>query len=265
MSQINQTYVTVLSSDGYLPGVLALARNIRETCGFPLLVLTSRDLAPGTCEQLRRRGIPYVHAADIEAPEEMLNATREHSWYKHWAKSLFKLRIFDLVEYDKIVFVDCDMMLLEPVDEVFEYPDLSAVIAGGAYPGNENWTDLNSGFMAIVPRAGLSDSIAATIPEVAAEKAIFGDQDLMQAYFTDWRQESSLHMPGGYNVFFDHYQFYAKRCPVKAVHFIGSKKPWMMNTFQIARAYLKCLVKGNRMGIPVLRRYLKLLKEVGSD
>ena len=262
---MNQTYVTVLSTDDYLPGVLALARNIGETCSFPLLVLASRALSEGTIEEMRRRDIPFVRADDIEAPEGTLRATQEHSWYKHWASSLFKLRIFDLVEYDKIVFVDCDIMLLDTVDEVFDFPDMSAVIAGGAYPGNEGWVDLNSGFMAIVPREGLSKKIAALIPDVAAQKAIFGDQDLIQAYFTNWRQDQELHMPGGYNVYFDHYQFYLERGPVKAVHFIGRRKPWMMNAYYIAREYLKCLLKGNRKGIPVLRRYLRLVSDVRSS
>ena len=261
---MKKTYVTVLSSDNYLPGVLALTRNIGEFCRFPLLVLASQDLSAGTYAQLDRRKIPYVHAADIDVPEELLAATQEHSWYRHWAKSLFKLRIFDLVEYDKIVFVDCDMMLLDSVDEVFDFPDVSAVIAGGDYPGNEGWVDLNSGFLAIVPREGLSERIAALIPQVAAEKAIFGDQDLMQAYFTGWRDNTALHMDGGYNVYFEHYQFYLKKGPVKVVHFIGRRKPWMMGAHYIMRETAKCLLKGNQKGIPILRRYLRLLKEASA-
>jgi len=142
---------------------------------------------------------------------------------------------------------------------------MSAVVAGGDYPGNEGWLDLSSGFMVIVPREGLSERIAALVPDVAAKKQVFGDQDLIQAYFADWRQDMGLHLAGGYNVYFDHYQFYLERGPVKAVHFIGRRKPWTMNAYHIARECVKCLVKGNREGIPVLRRYLRLVRDARGD
>ena len=262
---MKQTYVTAISTDDYLPGVLALAKNVSETCRHPLVVMTSRSLREGTYAELSRRNIPYVQVDDIEPPYELLQATLEDAWFSHWAKSFLKLRIFDLVEFDKIVFIDCDMILMDSVDEVFELPDMSATVGGKSFPGHGHLVDLNSGFLVISPREGLSESIIATIPEVAANKGVFGDQDVMQEYFSDWKNNKELLLPGGYNVWFSHYQFYLKNEFVKVVHFIGKKKPWMMNTYDILREYLKCLVKGNAKGITVLRRYRKLLKEVSCE
>ena len=259
---MKRTYVTAISTDDYLPGVLALEKNIRETCSFPLLVILPGDLKDETYAELHRRNISFMKVDDIETPGELLQATKEHAWFAHWANSLIKLRIFDLVEYGKIVFVDCDMMLMDCVDEVFELPDMSAVIGGKSYPGNEHFVDLNSGFMVVTPAEGKSKSIAAIIPEVAAEKKIFGDQDVFQAYFADWKHKTELHMPGGYNVWFTHYQYYLENEFVKIVHFVGKKKPWMMNSYDISREYIKCVFKKNIKGISVLRKYRKLLKEV---
>jgi len=260
----NQAYVTVLSTDEYLPGVLALNKNINELCSFPLLVLTSGMLDAATYASLEHRNIRFVKVDDVDIPAELMQATKEHSWYSHWVKSFLKLRVFDLPGHDKIVAIDCDMMLMESIDEIFALPDMSAVIAGRSYPGNEHWGDLNSGLMVIVPREGYSGQIAAVIPEVEAAKIIFGDQDLIQAFFSGWRENVELHMPEGYNVYFNHYQHYRKIETVKVVHFVGREKPWMMSIAEICREYVKCLVKGNIAGIPVLRKYLKLLKE-GSD
>ena len=262
---MKKAYVTAISTDSYLPGVLALDKNIRDTCKYPLVVLVPHDLSEESYEKMRRLNIKFVQADHIETPKELMRATEEHDWFAHWAKSLFKLRIFDLVEYDKIVFVDCDMMLMESVDEVFDLPDISATIGAKDYPGNEHFEDLSSGFMVIEPKKGLSDNMALLIPEVAAKKNIFGDQDIMQAYFTDWKEKKELVLPDKYNVWFPHYQFYAKRERVKGVHFLGRKKPWMMNNCDVLREYLRCLFKGNRKGIAVLRKYRKLLKEVGSN
>ena len=255
------SYVTVLSSDNYLPGVLALDINVREKCSYPLLVVTPKDLLAQTYAELECRNISYIQSDDIPAPAEALRATTEHAWYRHWVKSLFKLRIYDLIEYEKIVFIDCDMMLLESIDGAFDYPDGSAVVAGAEYPGNAHWVDLNSGFMVITPKAGLSADITALIPDVAQKKPIFGDQDLIQAFFFDWKHNNALHMPGGYNVYFDHYQFYKYIGNIKTVHFIGNKKPWMMGFFARCKVYLKCLLKKNIKGIPIFIAYRKLLRE----
>jgi len=261
---MKRTYVTVISTDNYLPGVLALERNIREVCSYPLIVMLPQGLNEKTYMELSHRNIPFIFADDIEAPKEMLHATEEHSWFGHWAKTFFKLRIFDLTEYEKIVFVDCDMILLESIDGLFELPHMSATIGGKSYPGNEHFSELNSGILTIVPEEGLSGKIAAFIPEVAKNKSVFGDQDVMQAYFKDWAQNPELIMSEWYNVFFSHYHYYSKKKPVKGVHFIGRKKPWMMNKFDVLREYVRCLIKGNAKGITILRKYRKLLKEVSA-
>jgi len=255
------SYVTVLSSDNYLPGVLALDKNVREKCFYPLLVVTPKNLDPNTYAELERRGISYIQADDIAAPAEALRATTEHAWYRHWVKSFFKLRVYDLTQYDKIVFIDCDMMLLTSIDDAFDYPDGAAVVAGAEFPGSAHWVELNSGLMVITPKAGLSTRIAALIPDVARKKTIFGDQDLIQAFFSDWKNNNTLHMPGGYNVYFEHYQFYKNIGSVKAVHFIGNKKPWMMGFFALCKVYAKCLLKKNIKGIPIFIAYRKLLRE----
>ena len=262
---MKQVYVTAISTDSYLPGALALDKNIRDTCSYPLLVLVPPDLSEESYEKMRRRNVNFVIAEHIKAPEEVLRATNEHIWFAHWAKSLFKLRIFDLVEYDKIVFVDCDMMLLESVDEVFDLPNMSATIGAKSYPGNEEFVDFSSGFMVIEPRAGIAESMVALIPEVAAKKSVFGDQDVMQAYFSDWKENTEFILPETYNVWFPHYQFYAKKEPVKGVHFLGKKKPWMMSTYEALREYLKCLLKDNRMGMAVLYKYRRLVKETSGE
>ena len=260
---MKRAYVTVISTDEYLPGVLALAARIKKLCRYPLLVIASRNLSEVVYAKMRGHNIPYVAVDDIDVSDGLLRATREDAWFAHWAKSLLKLRIFELTEYEKIVYIDSDIMLIDSVDEVFELPDMSATIGGKSYPGNEHLVDLNSGFLVVVPREGLSDRLSALIPEVAAKKHVFSDQDVMQAYFSGWKQNVELLLPGGYNVWFSHYQFYLKNEFVKAVHFIGIKKPWMMNIFDVIKEYAKCLIKGNAKGIAVFYEYRKLLKKVG--
>lgn len=275
---INESFVTALSSDDYLPGVLVLGKTIRETCVHSLFVLASRGLAAATYETLQRSGIPYCTADDIvvnttddvvintadDVPASSAQRLSCDPVYSHWPNTLFKLRVFEQTQFDKIVFIDSDIMVLESLDDLFELSDMSAAIAGKSYPGNGDWRELNSGVLVIVPRGGSADRIAALAPAVAAEKQDFGDQDVLAAYLPGWPEEKHLHLPEECNVFFDHYHFYKKHGGVKAVHFIGRKKPWMLKRRDIPAQLIRCIVKGNAGGARILLRCRRYLKEVGA-
>ena len=264
MSTSRKAFVTTLNTDNYLPGVLVLDKTIRDMCSHRLFVLVSHGLEESTYEALRRRDINYGFADDIVVDPEVFADI--DSDFTHWKNTLFKLRIFELTQFDKIVFIDSDIMVIQPIDELFDRPDMSAVIAGRSYPGNEGWHDLGSGVVVLEPRDGIVEQLVDLVPAVSAEKQNFGDQDVIIKYFSDWPQNESLHLPEKYNVFFDHYGFYFKHGGVKAVHFIGKKKPWMMTRGQVfVGGFLRCIVKGNARGIGMLMRYRRYLREVGAD
>ncbi|CAI7869303.1 unnamed protein product [Closterium sp. NIES-54] len=54
-----------------------------------------------------------------------------------------KLRLWQLTEYAKLVFIDSDLLLLTSVDFLFSYPEISA-------RGNDG-SDFNSGVMVLEP------------------------------------------------------------------------------------------------------------------
>ena len=43
-----------------------------------------------------------------------------------------KLSIWELIEYDKVIFIDSDLVVLKNMDRFFVYPQLSAA-------GNDKW------------------------------------------------------------------------------------------------------------------------------
>lgn len=257
---MDEVFVTTLNTDHYLPGVLALHRSIRETCVHPLVALVSEGLSAETYETLRRNNIPFYTEPDLALPEQYAGCA-EDPLYGHWIKTIFKLRVFEQVRFRKLVYVDSDMMVMESIDDLFEREDLSAAVAGKSYPGNERFRDLNSGIMVVSPSSGLLERLMAVVPEVARAKQHFGDQDVIGACFPEWPDQEWRHLPETYNVFFRHYQYYAKDGPVKVVHFIGKVKPWMMSGGAAFVECLKCLVTGNRKGIPIFLRYRKYVKE----
>ena len=149
--------------------------------------------------------------------------------------------IFGLTQFEKIVFLDSDIYILHSLDHLFEMPHMSAMIAGKSYPGNEDWVDLTSGIMTIVPEEGLVQKLTQVIPQVLAEKGSCGDQDILQAYYTNWVNQPELNMGEKYGIIAGYASYYEKTLGYKytnvvddpksvaIMHYAGEKKPWMQH------------------------------------
>ena len=234
-----KSYVTSLSTESYLPGVFALNESLRRVeSSHPLLVLTSPGIVPAVSNKLLQAGMAVKGVpASVPVPADLKAASG------HWGHTFDKLHVFGLTEYDKLVYVDSDMIVLTNIDELFDKPHMSAVAAGQLL--NPAWNRLNSGLMAIVPESGLPEKIALTLDKARSDQALggataIGDQDLINAYYSKWASSPELHLDQGYNVFQCDLDAYIEkqgyRLPedagqhertVKIVHFIGPQKPWM--------------------------------------
>lgn len=234
-----QSYVTLLSTASYLPGVLCLHQSLRKTGNrFPLLVAISGGLDRSIDSRLTERG---MHVLRLPPPLEFPEALKRESG--HWANTFDKLRLFDLPGFSKLVYLDSDMMVLKNIDELFDRPHMSAVAAGRCI--HPDWIGLNSGLMVIVPEPGLGSRVASTLQEAVAWRTERGhpglsDQDLINGYHPDWPRLGHLHLDEGYNMFFGNIDIYVEqhnyRFPenanadskvIRVVHFVGASKPWM--------------------------------------
>lgn len=269
-------YVTLLSTDSYLPGVACLAASLQRTgTRVPLVVVVSA----GTPAALQRKvGAMAGVSRVLELPAINLLPERPQQGH-HWDRTFDKLHLFGLCEFSKIVYLDSDMVVLHDLDGLFAAPHMAAVAAGKlVHPA---WTRLNSGLMVIEPQADLPRCIARTFPAAADEAAragspALGDQDLINSYYADW-PVAGPQLDQGYNVFFDHLEAYLatqryelpghpdagqrQRQPVRVVHFIGRDKPWMPRG---RLRHLLALLRG-RLGPgqrQVLRAYGRLLRSV---
>lgn len=269
-------YITLLSTPDYLPGVACLAASLRRTgTTVPLVVALSSDLPDATCvEAAACDGVSRVLPlpADPLLPPGWSQRSRHHG---HWDHTFDKLRLFGLAGFDKLVYLDSDMLVLDALDDLFDAPHMAAVAAGQRlHPG---WDRLNSGLMVIEPDTALPAQLAAMLEPALAEmkgvgRAALGDQDLVNAFYADWPRHGA-HLDEGDNLFFESLEAYvgsgAYRLPhaagagrpVRVVHFTGRDKPWMLR----GRLRLAWSAWRGRLGPAqreVLRAYLGLLREI---
>lgn len=242
MSQ-HRAYITIATNKKYLPGVMALHISLRQTgTSIPLYVMLLSDLVrseDALCSKLKDNGIQIIeYSNSVNLPQQLID-NNKHQGELRFNHTFDKLLVFEQTQFDKIVYIDADMYVLQNLDHLFEKPHMSAVVAGKEYPGNEHWIDLNSGLMVIVPEKGLSQKFSSIIPEVYDRKKWCGDQDILQAYYEEWPNRHELHLGEKYGVFANYAHYYESHLgyvyndqiddpkSVAILHFIGETKPWM--------------------------------------
>lgn len=271
---MKKTYVTLISTDNYLPGVLALNEALRRAkSAYPLLVACSATVSPAVEAVLRAAGMGVTKLAG--KPIQLSSDLQQSSG--HWSNTFDKVQLFGLTEFDKLVYVDSDMLILDNIDELFDKPHMSAVAAGRSlFP---DWNRLNSGLMVIEPDRDLPGAITASLQKALDELSVrdavgLGDQDLINAFYSTWPTSEELHLDEGYNVFQSHLDGYVQQHGyhvadgqtqqgrrVKIVHFVGRVKPWMSGA--AIRHQLDTLRRGKlaKWERRLFSAYRKLLKE----
>lgn len=229
------SYVTLVSTDNYVLGALVLkASLVSVKSKYGLLALLSPSVSQESEAKLRSFGLTTKRLTEtISAPAEVMRRNADAN-LAHWNHAFDKLFIFDLIEYDKLVYLDSDMLVLKNIDALFERPHMSAVIAGKSFPGNEKWVDLNAGLMVVEPERGLRAKLVDTLPASSELDESVSDQTLLQRYFSRWPQSPQLHLEERYNIFIDTLDYYVEHLGyslfgkdgIIVLHFIGATKPW---------------------------------------
>lgn len=270
---MNYSFLTVCSSDKYLTGVLALNESLKSVNSkYPLQVLITKNTSNLVKDKLNQVGIQTIYVEkQIKLPTETIEKNNK-SGHSHWNQTLEKLWIFELVQFDKLVYLDSDMIVLHNIDELFNKSHMSAVVAGKQYPGNEAWELLNSGCMVIVPEYGLVEEFLKVIPKVMSQRQAFGDQDLLQIYYEDWPRTKDLELDEKYNMIFHYLEYYVSKLGysvkdnqqknLSIIHFTGEVKPWMKSKRERQLQYIKYVLKGKFNQAIVYKKYSDLISKV---
>jgi len=263
-----RTYLTVITTDDYAIGAVALWESLQKTHpGYGFVVVLTRPVSEACETAMQSAGLKT-----LRVDQHLERENGESSAFAHWNNTFSKLLIFDLVQYEKFVYLDSDMMVLRNLDDLFDKPHMSAMVPDKLIPGRESWVQLCSGLMVIEPQAGLSAAIMRHASTVERKMTSFSDQDLLHEHFPDWPSHPELHLEQTYGVFPDSLDRYVNDFgynlnlaspddrTVAVVHFVGSRKPWSWSTPEKAYRFSLHIASGEFAAVRVLREYLRLLR-----
>lgn len=167
-----EAYATILhSSEFYVCGAIALAQSIRMSGSTKdLIVLVDKKVGEEKREGLREAGWQVREIRRIRNPRA------EKDSYNEWNYS--KFRLWQLTDYDKIIFIDSDLLILRSLDFLFDLPEISAT-------GNSRFV-FNSGMMVIEPSNCTFKFLVGHRRDIVSYNG--GDQGYLNEVFTWWHR-----------------------------------------------------------------------------
>lgn len=227
------TYVCLLSTDNYLEGVLVLNYNLQQLHStHDLLCLITDNISDKTKDILNFFNIKYKIVKNLKYDSDQS--------YTRWNPTFSKFYVFSLTEYNKVVYLDSDFLILENIDHLF---NLDSFTMNSDMPYHQD--KYNSSIMIIKPDLNDFNKLVAGMNSYS-EKNItnIGDQNIINDFLSNI---SSL--DSSYNVmrylFKDEEKDYYRTQVVttnvtnpKVIHYIGSIKPFMVNSFTDEYSYI---------------------------
>ncbi|VEU23908.1 DEKNAAC105205 [Brettanomyces naardenensis] len=226
-------YVTLLLNSGYLPGTLTLARSIRETGStIPIILLYSRsNIKPEIVDILQHSGFFYRL---INVDGDLISSRNEYELVNllkrsELDKTLTKLNSWRLIEFDKLVYIDSDVLVVHNIDDLFD----KDVAATQIYAASDcGWPDcFNSGLFLFKPSLetfGQLKKFAETTDSFDGS-----DQGILNEFFhlSGPSGYSWTRLPFSYNCTLNTSYEYVPALvrfqnDLHVIHFIGASKPW---------------------------------------
>lgn len=218
---MDRAYVTLVShGNDYVPGAEALARSL-DTTGttVPRVVMVTDDVPAEARRSLQAHGWLLREVGPIPSPA----ADELFPRFRH---VFTKLRLWELAEIGKAVFLDADTIVLRNIDELFDRPGFAAA------PDFLMPDQFNSGVMVANPSGEAFGRLMDALEQ--AESYDGGDQGLLNRFHGDWFTGSAdQRLAAGYNTHHFIYQFICSHPTlrrqleprVKVVHYTV-QKPW---------------------------------------
>lgn len=206
-------FITLLSSRSYLEGVLVLAYSLQQVHSqYPLIVAITEDLSDDIAILESLKSLNCL----IEKIPKISYTDSIKKQYSDLAvlNTASKIEIFRLIDWDKLVYIDADTLIVQNIDFLFNYPDGAMLY------------DIHS-----VPPLGLSslfvfeprNHIEIDLLEYLIQNTDCLDGGLLGQLWFMVRNDQNYQIP--LNILKD-YSFPFEDREVYAIHFNNQPKPW---------------------------------------
>ncbi len=221
---MRETFVTLIcGGDDYVPGAEALGHSIRLTATTrPMMALVTADVSDAARGRLEEQGWLVREVIGIANPSQ-----EQALLFHRFGPVYTKLRVWELTDFDTVVYLDADTLVLHNVDELFARPGFAAA------PDFFLPDRFNSGVMVVKPNLDRFAEMTRRLPETESYDG--GDQGFLNTLHGDWWTSGpEQRLPTGYNFHNFVYEFMTRNellwkklePSIKVIHYT-LHKPWL--------------------------------------
>lgn len=192
-----RAYATLVTNADYALGARALCRSLRHSgTRADIVVLHTGGVAEADLAPLREFGVRLARC-ELLPTSDAFNAAHardrlhgiapftkgEKPAFHTPLDNFVKLRLWEMEDYARIVFLDADALVLRNIDVLFDYPEFSA--APNVYESVADFTRLNSGVFVAAPSRATYRAMLARLdaPEAFWRRT---DQSFLESFFPGW-------------------------------------------------------------------------------
>jgi alpha-N-acetylglucosamine transferase len=123
---MKRAYVLLcMKGDRYGPGVITCAYSLKQTnTKYDIICMVTNEVTEEMCNAIGT--VAIVHKVDyLDFPVKALITQKQEEMYGHWlSQSFTKGQCLSLYQlgYEKIIFIDADMIVTQNIDHLFELP-----------------------------------------------------------------------------------------------------------------------------------------------
>eukprot|EP00667_Euglena_gracilis_P018120 EG_transcript_19202 len=167
-------WATMITDDQYLLGAIVTVRSIlnTKTRANKVICMVTNKVSSKVQKVLRMAGCTVRWVSSIASPDD-----RGTSRY---TDTYTKLNVWDLTEFDAVLFVDADVLVLSNVDELFSLHLPSAKHVAAARDCCDMW---NPGVMVLQPDAEVFQDMLRRMRDLPSWDG--GDGGFLNSYFVD--------------------------------------------------------------------------------
>ncbi|KAL3834048.1 hypothetical protein ACJIZ3_008784 [Penstemon smallii] len=164
-----EAYVTLLYGDEFLLGVRVLGKSIRDTGSTKDMVALVSDGVSGYAKKLLQADGWIVKTISLLENPNHVRPSRFWGVYT-------KLKIFNMTNYQKVVYLDADTIVVKNIDDLFKCRKFCANL--------KHSERLNSGVMVVEPSEDVFKDMMTKVTTMYSYTG--GDQGFLNSYFPDF-------------------------------------------------------------------------------
>ncbi|XP_050222061.1 inositol phosphorylceramide glucuronosyltransferase 1 [Mercurialis annua] len=165
----NQAYVTLLYGDEFLLGVRVLGKSIRDTG-------SKKDTVVLVSDGVSDYAIKLLDADGWIVEKISLLANPNQKRPKRFWGVYTKLKIFQMTNYSKVVFLDADTIVVKSIEDLFKCRKFCANL--------KHSERFNSGVMVVEPSLSLFNDMMSKVNSLHSYTG--GDQGFLNSYYSDF-------------------------------------------------------------------------------